>query len=140
MNQMCHDQSLGLNIYDAAKMKKRYKLSTVKSDQVKYVCLEELMHTPMCKEKDAKVHFVVECFVHPKTKQRITKGDEDGYNSQVMLSLYSLHHHKAISKVTMSDTGLPKGEKTLSNHGGILFILFLCLRKPPVPEQPHTDA
>ena len=69
------------------------------------------MHAPMCKEKDAKVRFVVECFVHPKTKQRIVKGDEDRYNSQVMLGLYGLHHHKAISKVTTSDTGLPKGEK-----------------------------
>ena len=111
VNQMCHDQSLGLNIHDAAEMKKRYKLSTVKSDQVKYDRLKELMHTPMCKEKDTKVRFVVKCFIYLKTKQWITKGDEHGYNSQAMLGLYGLHHHKAISKVTTSDTGLPKGEK-----------------------------
>ena len=82
VNQMCHDQSLGLNIHNAAEMKKRYKHSDVKSDKVKLECLRELMHAPMCKEKDAKVRFVVECFVYPKTKQRIIKGDEDRYNSQ----------------------------------------------------------
>ena len=111
INQMSHDETLGLDIHDAHAMRKRSKASTVKSDRVKYERLKDLMHAPMCKEKDAKVLYVVECFVHLKTKQQIVKGDEDGYNSQAMLGLYGLHHHKAISKVTTSDTGLPKGVK-----------------------------
>ena len=111
INQMAHDETLGLNIYNAKAMKKRYKASKVNSDRIKYERLRDLMNTHMCKEKDAKVRFVVECFVHPKTKQRIAKGDENGFNSQVMLGLYGLHHYKAISKVTTSDTGLPETDK-----------------------------
>ena len=71
INQMSRDETLGLNIHDAQEMKKRYKFSKVKSDQVKYERLKDLIHAPMCKEKDAKVRFVVECFIHLKTKQRI---------------------------------------------------------------------
>ena len=111
IKQMAHDESLGLNIYDVKAIKKWYKAREVNSDRVKYEQLKELMGTPMCKEKDAKVLYLVECFVHPKTKQCIAKGDENGFNSQVMVGLYGLHYYKAISKVTTSDTGLPETDK-----------------------------
>ena len=108
---MVADESLKFNIHETQKIYNCLKASTSTMDISNRRKLREVARKDIVSKSSASMEFLVECFVYPKTKTRIPKDEKNGYNSQVMLGLYGLHHHQAVLKITMSDTGLPKEDK-----------------------------
>ena len=108
---MMADKSLGLNIHEVQKVYDCLKVSSTTVDKTNCQKLRDAAKKDIVSKSGATMEFLVECFVNPKMKTRVTKDDKNGYNSQVMLGLYGLYHHQVVSKITTSDTGLPKKDK-----------------------------
>ena len=111
IHQMMADDGLGLNIITSKAVYTRLKNSKSNVDKVNKGKLKEVVQHEIILKSGAKMEFLLECFIYPKTKPRIPNNDENGYYSQAMLGLYSLHNYQAMSKITTSDTRLPTGDK-----------------------------